>query len=266
MILASYERMNFNDFFCYRGKPSIFFAVELGAIISFVVLYLFFRPYTQRVEPIPQVRAKTWIPTYMLIGMIFMLALSPLIDPEFRFAGGVGCMLFALSGLIWYARREKGEGMQILKKYDWDTTFFLAGVFVIVGILEQVGVLEDLKDIILHVTGGHRFTNFIFLVWFSVLVSAFIDNVPYVTTMIPVAQKIGAELGGDHHLLVFGLLIGACLGGNITPIGASANIVSVGILRKNEYPISFGTFVRIGLPFTIAATSAAALFLWIVWG
>ena len=265
MILAAYERMNFNDFFFYRGKPSIFFAVEVGAIASFFVLYLFFRPYRQKIEHMQKVPAKSWFPTYLLAGMIIALALSPIIDPEFRFAGGVVCMLTAIIGFIWYALSQKQGSLAILKKFDLDTTFFLAGVFVVVGVLEQVGVIEDLKNIIVTFTGGNRFANFIFLIIFSVLISAFIDNVPYVTTMIPVAQRLGADSGSDHYLLVFALLIGACLGGNITPIGASANIVSVGILRKNGYPTSFLTFLKIGLPFTIAATCAAAVFLWLVW-
>jgi Na+/H+ antiporter NhaD/arsenite permease-like protein len=83
--------------------------------------------------------------------------------------------------------------------------------------------------------------------------------------MIPVAQKMGDALGGSSYLLVFGLLIGACLGGNVTPIGASANIVGVGILRKEGYKISFMEFVKIGLPFTIAATLSVYFFLWFVW-
>jgi len=78
--------------------------------------------------------------------------------------------------------------------------------------------------------------------------------------------KLSSALGLSPYLLTFGLLIGACLGGNVTPIGAAANIVSVGILRREKYPTSFFQFVRIGLPFTLAATAASYVFVWLVWG
>jgi len=97
------------------------------------------------------------------------------------------------------------------------------------------------------------------------LLSAFVDNVPYLVAMIPVAQLVAADLGVNQPLILFGLLIGSCLGGNITPIGASANIVAMGILRRKGHVIPFGTFVKLGLPFTIAAVSSASLFLWLVW-
>ncbi len=84
--------------------------------------------------------------------------------------------------------------------------------------------------------------------------------------MIPVAKLIAASFGIGPELFLFGLLIGTSLGGNITPIGASANIVAVGFLRKGNYKVRFGDFVKIGLPFTVAAVSIAYIFLWLVWG
>jgi len=102
-------------------------------------------------------------------------------------------------------------------------------------------------------------------VWLSVFVSAFVDNVPYVTAMIPVGQTLASSLGVTPYPLLFGILIGACIGGNITPIGAAANIVGVGILRKNGYPCRFLDFVKIGLPFTLVAVGVAYWFTWLVW-
>jgi Na+/H+ antiporter NhaD/arsenite permease-like protein len=99
-----------------------------------------------------------------------------------------------------------------------------------------------------------------------VLLSAFVDNIPYIVAMIPVAKLVAASLGVSPELFLFGLLIGTSLGGNITPIGASANVVAVGLLRKRDYQVKFSDFVRIGLPFTLAAVSAAYLFFWFVWG
>jgi len=265
MILAGFERMNFNDFFFYKGRPGIFFAVQLGALTSFLVLYVSFRRYRQPVAPIPPEHIRTWVPLGLLTGMVAALALASIWDPEFSYLGGVICMMAAVAGLIWHATNDSHSAWAILKRYDWDTTFFLAGIFVLVGALEQVGLIERLKELIKEVMGPSVFANYTFVVWFSVLVSAFIDNVPYITTMIPVVHRLGATLGAPPELMVFGLLIGACLGGNITPLGASANIVAAGVLKRQGTPASFMEFVRIGLPFTLAATLAGYIFIGLIW-
>lgn len=265
MILAGNLKLNFNDFFVFHGKPGIFFAVELGAVSSFLVLYCFFRQYKQPITAIPKEKVTSWIPTWLLFGMIVALAVSPVLDPGFRFLGGLICIFFGMVGLIWQAFKEKEMARHIWKRYDWDTTFFLAGIFVLVGILEKVGLIDLLTNVLVSTLGNNPFVNFVFIVWFSVLVSGFIDNVPYITTMIPVTIKLSSELGLEPYLLTFGLLIGSCLGGNITPIGAAANIVSVGILQREKYPTSFMQFVKIGFPFTVVATLVSFIFIWFVW-
>jgi Na+/H+ antiporter NhaD/arsenite permease-like protein len=148
---------------------------------------------------------------------------------------------------------------------DWHTFFFLIGIFVLVGSLTYRGVVDDIALGITRVSGGNKFLAYSVIVWLSVVLSAFIDNIPYTVAMIPVAKIVASSLGLPQELLLFGLLIGTSLGGNITPIGASANVVAVGFLRKRGFHIKFGDFVKIGFPFTMAAVSAAYLFLWVVW-
>ena len=99
----------------------------------------------------------------------------------------------------------------------------------------------------------------------SVALSAFIDNIPYVATMLPVVGTISGMLGIEPYLLAFGLLIGATLGGNITPIGASANIAGIGILQKEGYTVATKDFLRIGIPFTLIAAVSGALVIWLAW-
>ena len=113
--------------------------------------------------------------------------------------------------------------------------------------------------------GNDLFLTYTMIVWASVALSAIIDNVPYITAMIPLCQAVSMKLGIPDNVLVFGLLVGACLGGNITPVGAAANVVAVGILKRHGYEIRFGEFVKIGLPFTVAATLASYLFVWFIW-
>jgi Na+/H+ antiporter NhaD/arsenite permease-like protein len=103
------------------------------------------------------------------------------------------------------------------------------------------------------------------VVWGSVAISAFVDNIPYVATMLPVIAGLAAKLQIDPTALYFGLLSGATLGGNITPIGASANITAIGILKKEGYVVKNRDFMRIGVPFTLTATIAAYVYVWILY-
>lgn len=266
MILATHEKMNFNDFFFFRGRPGIFFAVQAGAVASFAVLYLFFRKYRQPVVEIEVVKPRSWVPTGLLVAMVVSLACASFVDPDFRWFAGTACMGFAAAGLLWAWRVWPAEAKDTCLKYDWSTTTFLAGVFVLVAALDQVGIIDDIAVAVGKAVGDSRLAAYACIVGFSVALSAFIDNVPYITAMLPVVMKLSMIMGMDNdYLLAFGLLMGACLGGNITPIGASANIVSIGLLRREGYHVNIVEFARIGLPFTLAATIVGAGFIWIFW-
>ncbi len=265
MILAGFAKMTFNDFFIYHGNLGIFFAVQIGAIASFIVLYLFFRRHSERISLERKERVITWIPTILLTIFIVCVAFSSFIDPEFRFLAGVISMSFGLISLIWYVWSVKGDGVKFVKRLDWNTTLFLIGVFIIVDSLTETGWLVAIADALGALAGDNVLFAFLLIISISTLISAFVCNIPYLAAMIPVAQRVAADLGVNEPLILFALLIGSCLGGNITPIGASANIVSMGILRRQGYVIPFRTFVKLGLPFTLAAVSSASLFLWLVW-
>ena len=114
--------------------------------------------------------------------------------------------------------------------------------------------------------GGNVFVIYTAIVWASVLFSAFIDNIPYVATMLPVVTSLAAGLGVDPTVLYFGLLSGATLGGNCTPIGASANITGIGILRRAGHEVKTSDFCRIGIPFTLSAVIPAYIYLWLMYG
>lgn len=267
MILAAHEKLTFNDFFVYHRKPSIFFATQAGAVLGFVVLYFFFRKYRQPVVQIEVEKVKSWVPSILLVVMVFVLAFSTKYDPDFRWLGGTVCMIVAGIGLIWATVKDKQITVKVVKSYDWSTTFFLAGVFVLVAALAKGGIIDSMAVWMGDVVGQNKFLAFMAIVWCSVLFSAFIDNVPYFTAMLPVVAKLSASMGMEHDVLfAFGLIMGCCLGGNITPIGAAANIVSIGLLRKSGEPCSFLDFVKIGLPYTLAATVAGAGFVWLFWG
>ena len=186
-------------------------------------------------------------------------------DPGFVWLAGTGNAVLGASVLLWVTLRNRSEAKAILKRYDLSTILFLAGIFVMAGSMDKFGWVKAIANGIQALVGDNQFMAYTLIVWVSVLVSAFIDNIAYVALMLPVAGQLAATIGGHPFLYAGGLLVGACLGGNITPIGAACNVVSVGILRREGYSISFWSFAKIGLPFTLAATMAGYLFLWIIW-
>jgi Na+/H+ antiporter NhaD/arsenite permease-like protein len=265
MLLGGYAKMTFNDFFFYHGKPSIFFAVQLGAIASFITLYLIFRKMRQPVHIERTQRIQMWTPPIMLVALIVVLAFSSFFDPGFSSLAGIICMVFGLAGFFWYWALQRGNVIKLFTALDWQTTFFLMGIFVVVGGITHVGLIDDITNVFQRVSGDNVFLAYCLMVWVSVLLSAFIDNVPYLLAMLPVAHGLADRLGSSETLLMFGLLIGASLGGNITPIGASANIVGVGLLAKRGYHVTMKEFAKIGVPFTLVATFCAFVFIWLIW-
>jgi len=168
--------------------------------------------------------------------------------------------------MFWEKIVNKGSIVKGLKGLDWGTTFFLIGIFIIVGAVTLSGWLEVLSNFLSGLIGQNIFLGFTLVVFMSMVISAFVDNVPFLAAMLPVAISMSAKLNINPSLFLFGLLIGASLGGNITPIGASANIVACGLLKKEGYEVRFKDFMKIGIPFTFVAVTAAYLFIWFIWG
>ena len=135
-----------------------------------------------------------------------------------------------------------------------------------IGGISSMGVIDALANILAKMGGGNIFVLYTIIVFASVVISAFIDNIPYVATMIPVIAGIASTLGIDATPLYFGLLTGATLGGNCTPVGASANITGIGILKKSGYTVKNSDFFKIGIPFTIAAVVPAYIYIWVLYG
>jgi len=266
MILAGYMRMGFWDFFLYEGRPGIFFSVQIGALASLAVLGFLFRRSAQRVAVVPQEAARSWVPAVLLVLLVVGLSFSTAFDPEFKWYAGVLTMALGAGAFAWFRLVARwGSSRAFLRGLDWDTTFFLMGVFVVVGALSESGWLDTLASGIAGSVGGSEFLAFAAIVLLAVIVSGFVDNVPFLLVMIPVVEKVATLMGAPVPLLMFGLLIGACLGGNLTPIGASANVVTLGILKKQGYTVTFREFMAVGVPFTAAAVLSAGIFTWIVW-
>jgi Na+/H+ antiporter NhaD/arsenite permease-like protein len=265
MILASYTRMTFNDFFFFQGRPSLFFAVEFAAVVSLIVLYYLNRKYRQPIQPITPEKIVSLFPGFLLVGLILALAVASFSSGFMDYLGGLVCIGFGLIGIVWSIFTNKVKTFHVIRDMDWETLFFLAAIFVIIGSLTETRTTGFLAETVGKLTSGNLLLTYVILVVFSVFISAFVDNVPYFTAMAGIIPMLASSYGYPVYLLLFGTIIGTTVGGNITPIGASANIVAVGLLKKQGYDINFSKFARVGLPFTIFAVLASAIFVWVFW-
>ena len=267
IMLGSYADMSFLDFFWYQGKPSIFFAVELGAILSAVIIYFLFRKEKGAVsKENPRTQVTDYVPFVLLVGTIVLLIAASFIPNKPDITNGLICITLMVIGLAYnYSKKKTADAVLApLKEIDFQTIGLLVGLFLMIGGISNMGVIDAAANLLAKLGGGNIFLLYTVIVWASVLISAFIDNIPYVATMLPVIQGLAATLGMDPTLLYFGLLSGATLGGNCTPIGASANIAGIGILRKDGHEVKNSDFFRIGIPFTLAAIVPAYIYFWLL--
>jgi len=269
MIFANYAGYSFNDFFFKFGKPSIFFAIQIGAVVGAVYFFFHFRSMQSDVRTLPPERIVSWVPSLLLLAMIGGLALFSALSATggIHSASGIFVLSLGVLGLVWLAwiRNEPKEALNFIRHLDWDTLVFLVGIFIVVGTLSESGVLEALAEVLASWVGGNLFLGFALIVGISVLISGFVDNVPYIAAMLPVAGGLAKAMQVSPELLMFGLLIGSCLGGNLTPFGASANIVAVSLSEKQGSKVNFWYWLKIAGPFTILTTVAASAFIWFVW-
>lgn len=267
ILLGSYADLSFNDFFWFNGKPGICFAVELGALLTIPVILFLFRHEKGKVNEEVTVKITDYTPTYFLIGMIISLIVASQFENKPELTNGFICCGLALILIGIEAIKQKNIKVipNTIITLDIETLLLLCGLFVVIEGITEAGVIEKIVEIFMNAGGDNVFVMYTLIVFVSVLVSAFIDNIPYVATMLPVVTGIATMMGISPYLFDFGLLIGATLGGNITPVGASANIAGIGILRKNGYEVKNSDFFRIGIPFTLVAVLSGYLFLWFVW-
>ena len=281
ILLAKAAELDFADFFVCDGKPGMFWIVQAGALAAMLIMYFMFRKQKEPVGSVGRAKVEDKFPTFLLLGTIAALIAVSFIPYEDaaevggiykpEITNGLICMAFFAVGLVREIIKTRGFSIakEALKEIDYYTLGLLAGLFVVIGGIERAGVIDYIGETIARLGGsggrGAVFLVYTVIVWVSVLLSAFIDNIPYTATMLPVIAVLAQRISVDPKLLFFGLLCGATLGGNLTPIGASANITGIGILRKNGYTVRTGTFMKFGVPFTLAAVAVGYVLIWVIY-
>lgn len=277
ILLAKSANLDFSDFFVDDGKPGMFWVVEAGAIVSALIILAMFRKDNAKIEFSQRTKVEDKFPTYLLVGTIVLLIAASFIPykdgaAEGQFykpdiTNGLICIGFFVIGIIREVFFNKNYKIvkDTFKEIDYYTIALLTGLFVVIGGIKSAGVIDVIGNAIAKLGSGSEFIIYTIIVWISVILSAFIDNIPYTATMLTIVPVIAADMGMEPKLLYYGLLCGATLGGNLTPIGASANIAGIGILKKEGYEVKATTFMKYGVPFTLAAVLTGYILIWFIW-
>lgn len=267
ILLGGYAGMDFLDFFWMAGRPGMFWVVQLGLVASTLVLLVLFRKLRQKVDIEKITQVEDYFPTFLLLGTIVLLILASFIPNKPDITNGIVCISLMIVGIVYETLRSRklAAAKRIFMQMDYFTLLLLASLFVVIAGIKQAGVIDAIAALFVQVGGNSVFLMYTILLWASVLLSAFIDNIPYVATMLPVVSSIAGIMGIQPYLFYFGLLAGATLGGNLTPIGASANIMAIGILRRNGHEVPNSTYMKISVPYTLSAVTVAYIVVWFLW-
>lgn len=277
ILLAKSANLDFSDFFVDSGKPGMFWVVEAGALVSALIILVMFRKDNAKIEFNARTKVEDKFPTFLLVGTIVLLIAASFIPykdgaAEGQFykpdiTNGLICIGFFMIGIIREVFFNKNYKIvkDTFKEIDYYTIALLTGLFIVIGGIKSAGVIDVIGNGIAKIGAGSEFIIYTIIVWISVILSAFIDNIPYTATMLTIVPVIAADMGMEPKLLYYGLLCGATLGGNLTPIGASANIAGIGILKKEGYEVKATTFMKYGVPFTLAAVLTGYILIWFIW-
>ncbi len=259
IMIGSAAGFDFADFIVYDAPV----VVVILAVIIVLFYFMYGRKMTVEhadVEKVLDLNARDYIkdPRLLKISVVMI----GLVVMGFMLHGALGLessvIALGAAGIILLVSRESID--HALSNVEWTTLVFFAGLFIIVGGMEETGVINMLALWLIDVTGGDVFVTMIVLVFASAVISSFLDNIPFVATMLPILLSMEAS-GMDVTPLWWAVSLGACLGGNGSLIGASANVVLSDISKKNGHPITFAQFTKVGFPVMMLTVVIAALYL-----
>ena len=265
IIIASRAGLSFNDFLVHLAP----FIAVLVAVFALICRWLFrraFRNDPQRARELLALdeRAAIRDPRLLLIsGVVLALVMAAFV---LHTVLGLEPSVVALLGGLTLVAISPQRAADVAGDVEWPTLAFFAGLFVMVGSLVHTGVIESLARAATDAVGGRPTVATMVLLWASAGLSAVVDNIPYVATMAPVVADLAAGIhgGGERsQVLWWALAIGADLGGNATAVGASANVVVLGLAERAGRPISFWEFTRYGLVVTLVSIALATPYLWL---
>lgn len=262
IMIGSATGLGFVDFISNLALPVIGILV-----VTIIILVLLFRKNLQSdehsIQSIMKLNEKDFIKDWAILKKSLLVLGLTITGFLFHQALNIESATIALmgAGILLLITREEPE--DALLSVEWPTIFFFAGLFIIVGAMEANGVIELIAKKSLLITGGSEVKTGLLVLWLSAIASAFVDNIPFVATMIPLLQDVGQLTHMPMESIWWALSLGACLGGNGTLIGASANVIVAGIAEKWDSPIRFMDYLKIGFPIMIISILLSTIYLYI---
>jgi len=264
IIIGSVADLSFNDFLIHLTPGVILIAVVF--VISAVLLMKKHLNVPDKVKErvlksYPELAIRDAVNMKKALFVFLLIFIGFFMHHQFEMEPGI----VALGGMCVMLVVCKSHVENMLKVVEWEAILFFIGLFIMIGALEENGVISLLAKYMLDMCGDNMFLTVIIVLCGSAFFSAILDNIPFVIAMTPLVQKLIVASGGvahGVHPLFWALALGACLGGNGTLIGASANVVASKIGSRNGYPITFFTFMKYGIPFTIQSVILAVAYMW----
>lgn len=261
IMIGSAAKLSFNEFIINTGAPAV--------VIGLITVLCFYFIYGRKLKVMPEkmqavmeldekkaIKDKTLLIESVIV-MAFVVIAFMLHDTLGIQSATVA---IAAAAVILLLNRSKIDPEEIISTIEWPTIVFFVGLFGVVGGLQQTGVIDMLAQLLLEVTKGNNTLMLLLILWVSAILSSFLDNIPFVATLIPLIITMGNS-GVDVKPLWWALSLGACLGGNGTLVGASANVVLSGISKREGHEITFGNYIKIGFPLMLMSIVISTVYL-----
>ncbi|MGO5359226.1 SLC13 family permease [Anaerofustis sp. LCP19S3_F7] len=260
IMIGSAANLGFTDFILNTGLPVIF--IIITAIIYFLLIYkkqlIVDEENISKVMEMDENKAiKDKSLMIKSIVLIVLVVIGFIFHSQLQMESCVIALLAAIIMLLI----GKQDAEEIILGVEWSTILFFIGLFIVVGGLEETGVIDKLANLLVSATSGNMVLTMIIILWASAIISSFLDNIPFVATLIPLILTMQQTGNIDVTPLWWALSLGACLGGNGTLIGASANVVLSSISNKNGYPITFKHYMKIGFPLMTISIIISSIYL-----
>ena len=259
IMIGSAAGLDFIDFITNTGIVAVFVIAALVLIMKFVYKSKLAAD-AEAIKSVMELDENKAIEDKALLYKSIVVMILVVVGFMFHSQLGIESATVALTAAAIMLVIGKQNVDYIIGEVEWTTILFFAGLFIVVGGLDETGVIGQLAKLVIDMTKGHAIMTMMVLLWASALLSSVLDNIPFVATLIPLVLALG-ESGIDVTPLWWAISLGACLGGNGTLIGASANVVLSGISGKHGYPISFKEYTKVGFPVMIMSVVLAMIYL-----
>lgn len=260
IMIGSATKLGFMDF-AVNLTPVV---IVIFIVTLFILKYLNRNEYCcndEHFDRIERMDEKLAIQNTTLLKKSGFVLILTILGFMFHQMLGYESATVALVGAATLLLISKIDPEEIFLEIEWTTIFFFAALFILVGALEEVGVIESLADKLLHFTKGNLVMTTMIILWGSAIASAFLDNIPFVATMIPLIKSMGTTGAIEVGPLWWALALGACLGGNGTLVGASANVIVSGMLEKKGKKLSFVEYMKVGFPLMLVSVAISSVYL-----